>query len=74
MLEEQVARLAEDRDTFVPEIERLAADLDDDERAILGEILLERASDEGVFADAYERRLGAKGWFRRQWDRASEPR
>jgi hypothetical protein len=73
-LEERVALLAENRDAFVAEIERLAGELDDEEREVLGEILVARANEEGVFADAYERRLGAKGWFRRQWDRASEPR
>jgi hypothetical protein len=74
LLEERVAFLAENRDTFVAEVERLAGELDGDEREILGEILLARAKDEGVFAEAYERRVGAKGWFRRQWDRASQPR
>jgi hypothetical protein len=74
LLEERIAVLAENRETFVAEVERLATELDDKEREVLGEILLERANEEGVFADAYERRVGAKGWFRRQWDRASEPR
>jgi hypothetical protein len=74
LLEERVALLAENRDTFVAEIERLAEDLDDEDRAVLGEILLARANEQGVFAEAYERRVGAKGWFRRQWERASEPR
>jgi hypothetical protein len=74
LLEERIAVLAENRETFVAEVERLATELDDEEREVLGEILLERANEEGVFADAYERRVGAKGWFRRQWDRASEPR
>jgi hypothetical protein len=67
-----VDELAKDRDTFHAEVRRLAAGLDEGGRELLGEILLARAKDEGAFADAYERRVGAKGWFRRQWDKAAE--
>ena len=70
LLEERVDELAAERETFVVEVERLAESLDEDERTVLGEILIARAKEEGVFADAFERRLGAKGWLRRQWDRA----
>ena len=73
LLEERVDALAEDRGSFVAEVERLAADLDENEREVLAEILLERAREEGTFDEAFERRLGAKGWFRRQWDRAERP-
>lgn len=64
--------LAKNRETFHAEVRRLAAGLDEGEREVLGEILLARAKEEGAFADAYERRVGAKGWFRRQWDKAAE--
>jgi hypothetical protein len=65
-----VDALARERESFLAEIEKLAAGLDERERELLGEILLERAKEEGAFAEAFERRVGAKGWFRRQWERA----
>ena len=70
LLEERVEELARDRESFVAEVERLASELSEADRGVLGEILLARAKDEGVFAEAFERRVGAKGWLRRQWDRA----
>ena len=72
LLEERVDALAEDRDSLVAEVERLAAELTDAEREVLGEILLERANAEGAFAEAFERRVGSKGWLRRQWDKAGQ--
>jgi hypothetical protein len=66
----RVDQLALDRDTFQTEIKALAAELGEEDRRLLGEILLARADEEGVFADAYERRVGAKGWLQRTWDRA----
>jgi hypothetical protein len=65
-----VEELARDRESFVDEVERLAAGLDERERQLLSEILLERAQEEGAFAEAFERRVGAKGWLRRQWEKA----
>ena len=65
----RVDRLALDRETFQNEVRQLAAGLGEEERRLLGEILLERADREGVFADAYERRVGARGWLQRTWDR-----
>jgi hypothetical protein len=73
LLEERVEALAQDRESFVAEVERLASELSEDERGLLGEILLARAKEEGVFAEAFERRVGAKGWLRRQWDRSADP-
>jgi hypothetical protein len=73
LLEERVDALAEDRASLVSEIERLAGELNDEERALLGEILLERATQEGVFAEAFDGRVASKGWLRRQWDRAGRP-
>jgi hypothetical protein len=72
LLEERVEELARDRESFVAEVERLASELSEENRGVLGEILLARAKDEGVFAEAFERRVGAKGWLRRQWDRGGE--
>jgi hypothetical protein len=50
-----------------PELERFAAQLTDDERELLQEVLLERS---GVAGYALRERLVAKGWLRRQWERA----
>ena len=50
-----------------PELERFAAGLTDEERALLQEALLERS---GAGAYALRERLAARGWLRRQWDRA----
>jgi hypothetical protein len=66
----QVDELAERRETFVADVRRLADELDPQEREILGEILLERAREDGVFAEAFERRVRARGWLRRQWEKA----
>ena len=69
----RVDALAEDRATFQDEVRRFADELGDRDREVLGEILLERAQNDGVFAEAYERRVGARGWLRRQWEKAAGP-
>ena len=51
------------------ELERFAAGLDDDERELLQEVLLERS---GVEDFALRERIDAKGWLRRQWDQADK--
>ena len=51
------------------ELERFAAGLDDDERELLQEVLLERS---GVEDYALRERIDAKGWLRRQWDQADK--
>ena len=61
----RVEELAGRRETFVADVRRLAGELDERER--LGDILLERAEQEGAF----EARLRSRGWLRRQWDRAA---
>ena len=53
------------------ELERFAAGLDDDERELLQEVLLERS---GVEDYALRERIDAKGWLRRQWDQADKGR
>ncbi len=68
----RVDELAERRETFVADVRRLADGLDTGGRELLGEILLERAREDGAFAEAFEARVRARGWFRRQWDKAGE--
>jgi hypothetical protein len=53
------------------ELERFAAGLDDSERELLQEVLLERS---GVEDYALRERIDAKGWLRRQWDQADKGR
>ena len=53
------------------ELERFAAGLDDGERELLQEVLLERS---GVEDYALRERIDAKGWLRRQWDQADKGR
>jgi hypothetical protein len=50
-----------------PELERFAAQLTDAERELLQEALLERS---GAAGYALRERAAAKGWLRRQWERA----
>jgi hypothetical protein len=52
-------------DDFVAATERLAAELDADDRAVLQQVLLERAADEEDFQQALRQRIAEKGWFRR---------
>lgn len=52
------------------ELERFAAGLSDEERELLQAVLIERS---GVFREAMDERFHARGWLRRQWDRA-DPR
>jgi hypothetical protein len=73
-IEARVDELARERATFVAEVRRLAAQLDPDGREILGEVLLARADGEGAFTDALERRITARGWLQRVWDRAGNAR
>ena len=49
-----------------PELERFATELTDEERELLQEVLLERS---GAASYAFDERVRAKGWLRRQWDR-----
>ena len=55
---------------FAQAIQELAAGLDADERTLLQEILVERAVN---FDQAVMERVDARGWLRRQWDRATLP-
>ena len=49
-----------------PELNHFAAELTDEERELLQEALLERS---GAASYAFEERVRARGWLRRQWDR-----
>ncbi len=53
---------------FADAIKALAGDLNGDEQELLKEIILERAAN---FDQAVMERVDARGWFRRQWDKAA---
>ena len=69
-LEWRVDDLAEKHSgrAFADAIKALAADLNGDEKELLQQILLERGAS---FDQAVMDRVDARGWFQRQWDRAS---
>jgi len=53
---------------FADAIKALAADLNGDEKELLQEILLDRGA---RFDKAIMDRVDTRGWFQRQWDKAS---
>jgi hypothetical protein len=55
---------------FANEIRTYSETLDEEGQAELKQILLERAAD---FDQAIMERVDARGWFRRQWDKALPP-
>jgi hypothetical protein len=55
---------------FAEAIRAYAATLDEHAREELKQILLERAAD---FDQAIMERVDARGWLRRQWDKAAPP-
>ena len=69
-LERRVAELADEHagQAFADAIASLAAELDAEDVEELKQILLERAAN---FDQAVMDRVDARGWLRRQWDRAS---
>ena len=72
-VERRVDELAEQHSgrEFAEAIRAYSATLDEDAQEGLKQILLERAAD---FDQAIMDRVDARGWFRRQWDRASTQR
>ena len=68
-LERRVDALAEEHSgqAFADAIKALAADLNGDEAELLKQILLERGAN---FDQAVMDRVDARGWLRRQWDKA----
>ena len=69
-LERRVDELAEQYsgEAFADAIKAFAAGLNGDEAELLKEILLERGAS---FDQAVMERVDARGWFQRQWDKAS---
>jgi hypothetical protein len=57
--------LAHEGDEFVAAVRELADELDDEGKAALRQVLLERAADEEDFQKAVRRRFAEKGWTRR---------
>jgi hypothetical protein len=72
-LEERVDELAANHrgESFAAAIRRLHDELGPSERETLQEIVLARAANLDA---AVMDRVDARGWFRRQWDRASGER
>jgi hypothetical protein len=64
---DELAGLYSGRD-FAEAVRSYSATLDDDAQDELKQILLGRAAD---FDQAIMVRVDARGWFRRQWDKAS---
>jgi len=67
----EVVRLEGGERPFVEALTEYAGPLGEAERRLLQEILLERS---GGFDYALERRIEARGWLRRQWDKSGRPR
>jgi hypothetical protein len=57
--------LAHEGDDFVTAVRDLADELDDEGKAALQQVLLERAADEEDFQKAVRQRIAEKGWTRR---------
>lgn len=70
-LERRVDELAEQHSgrAFADAVRELAAELDSGDAELLKEILLERGAN---FDKAVMDRVDARGWFQRQWDKASD--
>jgi len=66
---DELARRHAGRD-FAEAIRAYSATLDEEVQEELKQVLLARAAD---FDQAIMDRVDARGWFRRQWDRAAEP-
>lgn len=68
-LERRVDLLAERHSgrAFADAIKELAAELNGDDAELLKQILLERGAN---FDQAVMERVDARGWLRRQWDKA----
>jgi hypothetical protein len=64
---DELARHHSGRD-FADAIKALAGELNGDEKELLQEVLLERGA---RFDQAVMDRVDTRGWFQRQWDKAS---
>ena len=56
------------RASFVADVERFAHGLDEQQRALLAAVLLERAG-ASALREAFDERRAARGWFGRLWER-----
>jgi hypothetical protein len=75
-IEETVEALREEHEAgraFADAVEAYAASLDEGEREILGEVLLQRADEEGAFQRGIALRLESRGWLRRQLGKLEPP-
>jgi len=75
-IQETVQALREEHEggrPFADAVEAYARTLDDGEREVLGEVLPERADEEGAFHRGIALRLQSRGWFRRQLDKLEPP-
>ena len=55
--------------TFAEAVERYSRGLDEGERQVLADVLLERAGEQGAFDRGRALQQAARGWFRRQLDK-----
>lgn len=71
-LEERIDELAAAHSgrAFADAIRDYSETLDDEEKEQLQQLLVERSVN---FDQAVMERVDARGWFRRQWDRATTP-
>jgi len=75
-IEEIVEALREEHEggpAFAEAVDAYAGSLDDDEREVLREVLLQRADQEAAFQRGVALRLQTRGWFRRQLDKLDPP-
>jgi len=68
----RVEELAAQRESFVPAVQRLAEELDERERELLGRLLLERANVEARRQGALDERLERRGWLGRTLRKAED--
>ena len=70
-IEEHVDALRGEHDgrTFAEAIERYSRGLDESEREVLAEVLLDRAGEQGAYDRGRALQQASRGWFRRQFDK-----
>jgi hypothetical protein len=70
-IEEHVDALRGEHDgrTFAEAIERYSRGLDESERGVLADVLLDRAGEQGAYDRGRALQQASRGWFRRQLDK-----
>jgi hypothetical protein len=70
-IEEYVDALRGEHDgqMFAEAVQRFARGLDEDERKVLADVLLERAGEQGAYDRGRALQQASRGWFRRQLDK-----